>query len=134
MNCKNTICLWYGVTALEAARFYAATIPASAVGAVYRAPGVPLKRDHSSHLNRQMAMTRHAAAAPISTNAGVTAAPNGRPRQVAPSRPSTAQRVGVYSEALCNQFGNTKAGTQAPPTMTMSNITIVAIPRVAGAL
>ena len=36
---KNTICLWYDGAAEEAARFYAATFPDSAVGAVYRAPG-----------------------------------------------------------------------------------------------
>lgn len=31
---KNTICLWYDGTALDAAQFYAATFPDSAVGAV----------------------------------------------------------------------------------------------------
>ena len=36
---KNTICLWYDGTALEAAQFYAKTFPDSAVGAVMRAPG-----------------------------------------------------------------------------------------------
>jgi 2-polyprenyl-6-hydroxyphenyl methylase/3-demethylubiquinone-9 3-methyltransferase len=36
---KNTICLWYDGTALEAATFYAATFPDSRVGAVHRAPG-----------------------------------------------------------------------------------------------
>jgi len=36
---KNTICLWYDGTALDAARFYARTFPDSAVGAVMRAPG-----------------------------------------------------------------------------------------------
>ncbi|MBB2921098.1 VOC family protein [Cupriavidus alkaliphilus] len=36
---KNTICLWYDRDALEAANFYAKTIPDSAVGAVMRAPG-----------------------------------------------------------------------------------------------
>jgi 2-polyprenyl-6-hydroxyphenyl methylase/3-demethylubiquinone-9 3-methyltransferase len=35
---KNTICLWYDGTALEAATFYAKTFPDSAVGAVHRAP------------------------------------------------------------------------------------------------
>jgi 2-polyprenyl-6-hydroxyphenyl methylase/3-demethylubiquinone-9 3-methyltransferase len=35
---KNTICLWYDRSALEAARFYAATFPDSEVGTVYRAP------------------------------------------------------------------------------------------------
>ncbi|MBL8385176.1 MAG: VOC family protein [Burkholderiales bacterium] len=39
MQAKNTICLWYDGTALEAARFYAETFPDSAVGAVMRAPG-----------------------------------------------------------------------------------------------
>jgi predicted 3-demethylubiquinone-9 3-methyltransferase (glyoxalase superfamily) len=39
MSPKNTICLWYDGTALEAARFYADTFPDSAVGAVCRAPG-----------------------------------------------------------------------------------------------
>ena len=36
---KNTICLWYDGTALEAAQFYAKTFPDSSVGAVHRAPG-----------------------------------------------------------------------------------------------
>jgi predicted 3-demethylubiquinone-9 3-methyltransferase (glyoxalase superfamily) len=36
---KNTICLWYDGTALDAAKFYAETFPDSTVGAVYRAPG-----------------------------------------------------------------------------------------------
>jgi predicted 3-demethylubiquinone-9 3-methyltransferase (glyoxalase superfamily) len=39
MKPKNTICLWYDGTALEAATFYAKTFPDSAVGTVYRAPG-----------------------------------------------------------------------------------------------
>ena len=38
MISKNTICLWFDGTALEAAHFYASTFPDSAVGAVYRAP------------------------------------------------------------------------------------------------
>ena len=36
---KNTICLWYDGTAVDAARFYAETFPDSTVGAVLRAPG-----------------------------------------------------------------------------------------------
>ena len=39
MISKNTICLWYDGTALDAATFYAKTFPDSAVGAVHRAPG-----------------------------------------------------------------------------------------------
>ncbi len=39
MSPKNTLCLWYDGSALEAAQFYAATFPDSAVGAVHRAPG-----------------------------------------------------------------------------------------------
>jgi 2-polyprenyl-6-hydroxyphenyl methylase/3-demethylubiquinone-9 3-methyltransferase len=35
---KNTICLWFDGTALEAAQFYAATFPDSTVGTVWRAP------------------------------------------------------------------------------------------------
>ena len=35
---KATICLWYDKDAREAAEFYAATFPDSAVGAVHRAP------------------------------------------------------------------------------------------------
>jgi 2-polyprenyl-6-hydroxyphenyl methylase/3-demethylubiquinone-9 3-methyltransferase len=35
---KNTICLWYDGTALDAARFYAETFPDSAVGTIYHAP------------------------------------------------------------------------------------------------
>lgn len=33
MTSKNTICLWYDGTALDAATFYAATFPDSTVGA-----------------------------------------------------------------------------------------------------
>jgi predicted 3-demethylubiquinone-9 3-methyltransferase (glyoxalase superfamily) len=36
---KNTICVWYDGTALDAARFYAETFSDSTVGAVLRAPG-----------------------------------------------------------------------------------------------
>ena len=39
MVSKNTICLWYDGTALEAARFYAETFPDSSVGLVHHAPG-----------------------------------------------------------------------------------------------
>jgi predicted 3-demethylubiquinone-9 3-methyltransferase (glyoxalase superfamily) len=39
MVSKNTICLGFNGTALEAAEFYAATFPDSAVTAVHRAPG-----------------------------------------------------------------------------------------------
>ena len=39
MTSKNTICLWYDGTAVEAARFYAETFPDSAVGRIHRAPG-----------------------------------------------------------------------------------------------
>ncbi|MBN7137639.1 hypothetical protein A7A76_23350 [Lysobacter enzymogenes] len=39
MTAKNTVCLWYDGTALEAAEFYAKTFPDSAVTAVHHAPG-----------------------------------------------------------------------------------------------
>jgi predicted 3-demethylubiquinone-9 3-methyltransferase (glyoxalase superfamily) len=39
MKPKNTICLWFNKDAHEAARFYAATFPNSAVTAVHKAPG-----------------------------------------------------------------------------------------------
>ena len=39
MTSKNTICLWYPGTALDAAQFYAQTFANSAVTAVHRAPG-----------------------------------------------------------------------------------------------
>src|ERR1700756_2432112 len=39
MRAKNTICLWFDKDAEEAARFYAATFPDSAVTAVHAAPG-----------------------------------------------------------------------------------------------
>jgi predicted 3-demethylubiquinone-9 3-methyltransferase (glyoxalase superfamily) len=39
MSGKATICLWFDGTALDAARFYAETFPASSVGKVMRAPG-----------------------------------------------------------------------------------------------
>jgi 2-polyprenyl-6-hydroxyphenyl methylase/3-demethylubiquinone-9 3-methyltransferase len=39
MAAKNTICLWYERDALDAAQFYAATFPDSAVGRIMRAPG-----------------------------------------------------------------------------------------------
>ena len=39
MTAKNTVCLWYDGTALDAARFYASTFPDSSVAAIHRAPG-----------------------------------------------------------------------------------------------
>ena len=36
---KNTLCIWYDGTALEAAQFYAQTFPDTAVGTIFRAPG-----------------------------------------------------------------------------------------------
>ena len=39
MVSKNTICLWYDGTAVDAAQFYARTFPDSTVGKVHRAPG-----------------------------------------------------------------------------------------------
>lgn len=39
MIARNTVCLWYDGTALEAAQFYAQTFDDSAVTAVHRAPG-----------------------------------------------------------------------------------------------
>jgi predicted 3-demethylubiquinone-9 3-methyltransferase (glyoxalase superfamily) len=39
MTPKNTVCLWFDRDALDAAQFYAATVPDSSVGAVLRAPG-----------------------------------------------------------------------------------------------
>jgi predicted 3-demethylubiquinone-9 3-methyltransferase (glyoxalase superfamily) len=36
---RNTICLWYDGTAVDAATFYARTLPNSAIGAVQRAAG-----------------------------------------------------------------------------------------------
>jgi 3-demethylubiquinone-9 3-methyltransferase len=39
MKLKNTICLWFGKDAHEAARFYAVTFPDSKVTAVHDAPG-----------------------------------------------------------------------------------------------
>lgn len=36
---KNTICIWFDTQAEEAARFYAATFPESAVTAIHHAPG-----------------------------------------------------------------------------------------------
>jgi len=39
MNNKNRICLWYDGTAQDAAQFYAATFPDSAVNAIHHAPG-----------------------------------------------------------------------------------------------
>ena len=38
MTAKNTICLWYDGTALDAANFYAATFPDTKVTAVHKAP------------------------------------------------------------------------------------------------
>jgi predicted 3-demethylubiquinone-9 3-methyltransferase (glyoxalase superfamily) len=39
MVSKNTVCIWFDGTAQDAAQFYAATFPDSAVTAVHRAPG-----------------------------------------------------------------------------------------------
>jgi predicted 3-demethylubiquinone-9 3-methyltransferase (glyoxalase superfamily) len=38
MVAKNTVCLWFDGTALDAATFYVKTFPDSAVGTIWRAP------------------------------------------------------------------------------------------------
>lgn len=38
MHPKNTICLWFNMDALDAATFYAATFPDSAIVSIFRAP------------------------------------------------------------------------------------------------
>jgi 2-polyprenyl-6-hydroxyphenyl methylase/3-demethylubiquinone-9 3-methyltransferase len=39
MSSKNTVCLWFDGTAVDAAQFYAKTFPDSQMGAIHRAPG-----------------------------------------------------------------------------------------------
>ena len=39
MTPRNTICLWFDGDAVDAATFYAATFPDSAVGTIFHAPG-----------------------------------------------------------------------------------------------
>lgn len=39
MVARNRVCLWYDRDAEAAARFYVATFPESALGAIHRAPG-----------------------------------------------------------------------------------------------
>jgi predicted 3-demethylubiquinone-9 3-methyltransferase (glyoxalase superfamily) len=39
LTSRNTICLWYEDTAVDAANFYAETFPDSSVGAILRTPG-----------------------------------------------------------------------------------------------
>ena len=51
------------------------------------------------------------------------------PRQVMASKPSTAQRVGMASEACCSQAGNMNEGTLAPPTITINKVANIAILR-----
>jgi hypothetical protein len=53
---KNTICLWYDKDAEAAARFYAATFPDSAVGAIHHAPSDyhPAKRVMSWSSNSRL--------------------------------------------------------------------------------
>jgi len=60
------------------------------------------------------------------TPMGARAASNPEPRQVIASSPSIAQRVGTTSVALCSHSGNTKVGTQAPPSMTRTSATLPA--------
>lgn len=46
---KNTICLWFDKDAHDAARFYAATFPDSAVTAVHKAPGITRAERRAMH-------------------------------------------------------------------------------------
>ena len=47
------------------------------------------------------------------------------------SKPSTAQRVGTASDAVCSHAGKMNDGTQAPPSITITSVTKMARPRVA---
>ena len=39
MVSKDTVCLWFNGTAVDAAQFYAETFPDSAIETIHRAPG-----------------------------------------------------------------------------------------------
>src|SRR4029079_14794075 len=74
----------------------------------------PTQPRGSSQSKRQIAIDANSALKASSTAIGAIAASKPRPRQVMASRPSTAQRVGTTSDAVCSQGGKTNDGTHAP--------------------
>src|ERR1035437_2429853 len=67
--------------------------------------------------NRVTATTPNNSVNSSNTAMGASADENPKPRQVMPSRPSIAHRVGTTTVSVRSHFGNTKVGTQAAPSI-----------------
>jgi hypothetical protein len=59
------------------------------------------------------------------TAMGASAEENPKPRQIMPSNPSIAHRVGMTTVNFRSQAGKTKVGTQAPPSITMMSVAMM---------
>ena len=95
---KNTICLWYDKDAEAAARFYAATFPDSAVGAVLHAPS-----DYPSGKKGDvLTVNSRSSAYPVSASTAVPCSSTTKPSR-SRSRPKIRQRrtaTGTQSSAM----------------------------------
>jgi hypothetical protein len=93
--------------------------------------GLCVRQLSASQRNRITASAPNTSAHTSSPVAGQIAAEKLKPRQVIPSRPSIAQRVGTNIVIVCSHCGKINAGTHAPPSITMIKVTRMERPRVA---
>ncbi len=75
--------------------------------------------------NRITATTPNNSVKSSNTAMGASAEENPKPRQVMPSSPSIAHRVGTITVNLRSHFGKMKVGTQAPPSITMMSVAMM---------
>jgi hypothetical protein len=91
------------------------------------APAVLKNNSHHSvrQRNRITANTPNNSVKSSKTPMGASADKNPNPRQVMPSNPSIAHRVGTTTVSFLSHAGKTKVGTQAPPSITMMSVAMI---------
>ncbi len=75
--------------------------------------------------NRITAATPNNSVKSSKTAMGASAEENPNPRQIIPSNPSIAHRVGTTTVNFRSHAGKTKVGTQAPPSITMMSVAMM---------
>src|SRR5207245_10190595 len=82
--------------------------------------------NHPDHQrNRITATTPNKSVKSSQTPLCASAEENPTPRQIIPSNPSIAHRVGTTTVNFRSHAGKTKVGTQAPPSITMMSVAMM---------